>query len=85
MIETLNQLDTDLFIFLNSLNNDLFDVIFLWVTEKYSWIFLYVIILGLLTRRYLNAGIETGFREGMGSGSGWKPVTGPGFCFRRYS
>ncbi len=76
MIETLKQIDTDLFIFLNSLNNDFFDAIFLWVTEKYSWVFLYAIILGLLTRRYLNAGIDAGFRGGEGfrlrlEGSNW--------------
>ena len=53
IIEFLNQLDTDLFIYLNSLNNDFFDSVFLWVTEKYSWIFLYAIILGLLFWRYM--------------------------------
>lgn len=54
MIEFLNQLDTKLFNYLNSLNNDFFDTIFLWVTEKYSWIFLYAIILGLLAWRYMS-------------------------------
>lgn len=55
MLEFLNQLDTDLFIYLNGLHNNFLDGIFLWATEKYSWIFLYVVILLLLTRRYLDA------------------------------
>jgi undecaprenyl-diphosphatase len=58
MIEFLKQVDTELFIFLNSLNNDFFDSIFLWVTEKYSWIFLYVIMLGVLAWRYLDVLFE---------------------------
>lgn len=53
MIEYLKQIDTALFIYFNSLHNDFWDGIFLWVTEKYSWIFLYVVILLLLTWRYL--------------------------------
>jgi undecaprenyl-diphosphatase len=58
MIEYLIQLDTRLFLFLNSLHNDAGDVFFLWVTEKYSWIFLYVIILGLLAWRYMKLRFE---------------------------
>jgi undecaprenyl-diphosphatase len=53
MIEFLNHLDISFFIYLNSLHNDFFDTVFLWVTEKYSWIFLYVIMLSLLTWRYM--------------------------------
>jgi undecaprenyl-diphosphatase len=53
MIEYLNQLDTNLFVYLNSINNDFFDVLFLWITEKYSWLFLYTVILMILTWRYL--------------------------------
>ena len=51
-MEYLDQLDTAIFIFLNSLHNDFWDSIFLWVTEKYSWIFLYILILLLLMWRY---------------------------------
>jgi undecaprenyl-diphosphatase len=58
MIEFANQIDTSLFSYLNSLNNDFFDVIFLWITEKYSWVFLYVIILGLLAWRYMSVRLE---------------------------
>jgi undecaprenyl-diphosphatase len=53
MIEFLNQLDTRVFVFLNSLHSNAGDSFFLWVTEKYSWLFLYVIILGLLAWRYV--------------------------------
>lgn len=65
MLEFLKELDTRLFVFLNSLHNDFFDSIFLWVTEKYSWIFLYVIILGLLAWRYLAVNIQTGPDNGI--------------------
>ncbi|MFO7924065.1 MAG: phosphatase PAP2 family protein [Bacteroidales bacterium] len=58
MIEFLKQLDTSLFIFLNSLHNSLFDTIFLWITKQYSWIFLYVIILALLVWRYMAVKIQ---------------------------
>lgn len=65
MIEFLNQVDTNLFIYLNSLNNDFWDSIFLWVTEKYSWIFLYLIILGLLAWRYLAVRVQISPGEGI--------------------
>ncbi len=58
MIEYLNNLDTNLFIYLNSLNNDFWDSIFLWVTEKYSWVFLYFIILVLLVWRYMTVRVK---------------------------
>jgi len=58
MIEYLKQLDTELFIFLNGLNNGFWDAFFLWVTEKYSWIFLYVIMLCLVAWRYMAVSIQ---------------------------
>ncbi|MGF1587596.1 MAG: phosphatase PAP2 family protein [Bacteroidales bacterium] len=58
MIELLDQLDTRLFIFLNSQHNAAGDVFFLWVTEKYSWMFLYLLILGLLAWRYMKLRLE---------------------------
>ncbi len=63
MIEFLNQIDTNIFICLNSLNNEFWDSIFLWVTEKYSWLFLYVIILGLLVWRYLAVKTEISSKQ----------------------
>lgn len=58
MIEFLKQLDTDLFIFLNGLNNEFFDAFFLWVTHKYSWLFLYAIMLCLVIWRYMAVNIQ---------------------------
>ncbi len=55
MIEFLNRLDTELFIYLNSINSDFFDSVFIWITEKYSWLFLYVILTGLIVWRYMEA------------------------------
>ncbi len=65
MIEFLNQLDTSFFIYLNSLHNDFFDAVFLWVTEKYSWLFLYVIMLSLLMWRYLAVRVQVFPSQGL--------------------
>ena len=65
MIEFLKELDTKLFLYLNSLNNDFFDSIFLWVTEKYSWLFLYFIILLLLIWRYMAVRVQLSPGEGL--------------------
>jgi len=77
MLEFLNQLDTDLFILLNGLHNDFWDGFFLWATEKFSWIWLYVIILLLLIRRYLEAGIvrKTGSSKS-GTGDSGRNISG---------
>jgi undecaprenyl-diphosphatase len=58
MTEFLNQIDTSIFIYLNSLHNDSFDKIFLWVTEKYSWLFLYLVVLVILAWRYLELRVQ---------------------------
>ena len=64
MIEYLIEIDKKLFVYLNSLNNEFFDSIFLWVTEKYSWLFLYLLILLLVAWRYMAVKIDlSGKRE----------------------
>lgn len=51
MIEQLKQWDTDLFLFLNGLHNDFWDVIMYYSSEKLTWIPLYIFIL-YLTIKY---------------------------------
>ena len=65
MIEYIIELDKALFVYLNSLNNDFFDSIFLWVTEKYSWLFLYLLILLLVAWRYMAVRINVSPGEGL--------------------
>ncbi len=48
----MNQLDTDLFLWLNSLHNSTLDPIMEWISGRNSWIPLYVLIIGLLVWRY---------------------------------
>jgi undecaprenyl-diphosphatase len=52
MIEFLNNLDTRLFIFLNSHHNNFWDIFFYCVSYKYTWIPLYLGILYFLTVKY---------------------------------
>ena len=44
----LSNIDTELFLFLNSLHNDFFDVVFEWISGRYSWIPLYAALAILL-------------------------------------
>jgi len=44
----INQLDTQAFLWLNSLHNDFLDPIMAWITERNSWFPLYAIIIGSL-------------------------------------
>ena len=52
MIEQLNQLDTDLFLWLNDRNTPWLDPIMIWVTERNNWIPLYALLVGWLIVRY---------------------------------
>ena len=52
MMETLEQLDQDLFFFLNSLHSDFLDPIMLQATETITWLPVYIIILVLMIRAY---------------------------------
>lgn len=42
----INQLDTQAFLWLNSLHTDFFDPIMLWITNRNSWFPMYIIIIG---------------------------------------
>jgi len=48
MLELLNNIDTNLFLFLNSLHSSFFDPIMHWISGKLSWLPLYILIIGYL-------------------------------------
>ncbi len=48
MIEFLNELDTNLFLFLNGLNHHLVDPVMVVISAKMTWVPLYAVIMGLL-------------------------------------
>lgn len=52
MIETLRELDEQLFLYLNGLHNEFVDIIMYWVTYKYTWFPLYLLILALVIWKY---------------------------------
>ncbi len=52
MIDTLNQLDTDLFLWLNGCYTPWLDPIMIWVTERNSWFPLYALLVGWLVYQY---------------------------------
>jgi undecaprenyl-diphosphatase len=52
MIDFLNNLDTQLFLFLNGLHSEFWDPIMWWVSGKKEWIPLYLLILGWLVYRF---------------------------------
>lgn len=52
MLDFLNNLDSQLFLFLNGLHSEFWDSIMWWVSGKEEWIPLYLIILGWLIYRF---------------------------------
>ncbi|MCD4735168.1 MAG: phosphatase PAP2 family protein [Bacteroidales bacterium] len=48
MIETLKQIDQDLFLLLNGWHNDFFDLFMYWISNKFIWIPLYICLLYLI-------------------------------------
>ncbi|AUD04953.1 phosphatase PAP2 family protein [Spirosoma pollinicola] len=52
MIDTLNQLDIDLFLWLNGRYTPWLDPIMIWITERNSWFPLYALLIGWLIYRY---------------------------------
>ena len=52
LIQFLNDLDTQIFLFLNSLHNPVFDEIMFWISHKFTWVPLYVFFLFLLVKKY---------------------------------
>ena len=54
---SLNELDTQAFLWLNSIHSDFFDPIMLWISGKNEWFPLYAFIIGSLIWRYKNRSI----------------------------
>lgn len=52
MLKTLNQLDTDLFLWLNGYNAPWLDTLMIWATERNTWIPFYALLIGWLIYRY---------------------------------
>jgi len=52
MLEYLNQIDTQLFLFLNGFHNSFFDPIMFWLSDKDIWIPFYLLIVFFIVRHY---------------------------------
>ncbi len=52
MLETLNHLDTQLFLFLNGIHSPFWDNVMWWISGKKEWIPLYLILLAALIYRF---------------------------------
>lgn len=52
MLETLNQIDTWLFLLLNGLHSGFFDFVMYWISDRFVWIPLYAVLVYLLIRQY---------------------------------
>lgn len=52
MIEHIKQLDTDLFLWLNSFHNSFFDVFFYWITDRFFWVPFYLYLFFLVCKEY---------------------------------
>lgn len=56
-MEEIKQLDTQLFLFLNSKHNSFFDPIMYWFSDKWIWIPMYLLIAFFIVRRYKMQGV----------------------------
>ncbi|TAD99620.1 MAG: phosphatase PAP2 family protein [Bacteroidetes bacterium] len=52
MLDTLNQLDHELFLYLNGLHQNWLDQPMIWITEKWTWLPFYALILGFLFYKF---------------------------------
>lgn len=52
MIEKIIELDEQFFLFLNGLHTDSLDRIMYWISEKYTWIPFYAVLLGIIIWRF---------------------------------
>ncbi len=52
ILEYLLEIDKKIFFFINGMNNGFFDWLMFYISEKYTWIPLYIVILVLVFRRY---------------------------------
>lgn len=52
MIEKIIELDEQLFLFLNGIHNNALDSAMFWISEKYTWIPFYAILLGIIIWKF---------------------------------
>lgn len=52
MIETLETLDRELFLFLNGMHHDSLDQLMIWISDKFVWIPFYILLIGLIIRKH---------------------------------
>jgi undecaprenyl-diphosphatase len=52
LLSTIKEIDTELFLFLNSIHTPFFDVVMVWISGKLSWLPLYVLFLYLIIKQY---------------------------------
>lgn len=52
LIESIKNIDTQLFLFFNSLHNSFFDTVMYWATNKYFWIPFYMLLLFVIVLKY---------------------------------
>lgn len=52
MLDSLKDIDTSLFLFLNGKHNEFFDVLMWWVSYKFTWIPLYALLLFLVWKKF---------------------------------
>ncbi len=57
MLECLNSLDTKLFLFLNGIHNAFLDPIMFWLSDKWVWLPMYLIIVFFIIWRYKMKGV----------------------------
>lgn len=57
MLEKIENLDQQAFIFFNSLHNEFFDVVMYWVTLKYTWFPFYILLIVFLIWKYKLQGL----------------------------
>jgi len=57
MIEKIIELDEQLFLYLNSLHYDSLDTIMFWISEKYTWIPFYAVLLGIIIWKFKSKAI----------------------------
>lgn len=51
MLDALNQIDTNLFLFLNRHHSSFWDIVMWWASDKFTWIPLYGLVLWLLVKQ----------------------------------
>lgn len=57
LIDSILQIDEELFSFLNGLHAPMLDTLMLWATNKYFWIPLYLLLIFFISRKYKWSGI----------------------------